>query len=83
MPCIRSRSSCADEHEPGMEENKKMELQIDHISKSFKDKRAVDDVSMTLTPGVWGLLGANGAGLPGSWSRTRGRSATTGCLSAR
>ncbi len=39
-----------------------MELQIDHISKSYKDKRAVDDVSMTLTPGVWGLLGANGAG---------------------
>ncbi len=39
-----------------------MELQIDHISKSFKDKRAVDGVSMTLTPGVWGLLGANGAG---------------------
>ncbi len=39
-----------------------MELQIDHISKSFKDKRAVDSVSMTLTPGVWGLLGANGAG---------------------
>ncbi len=39
-----------------------MELQIDRITKSFKDKRAVDDVSMTLTPGVWGLLGANGAG---------------------
>ena len=39
-----------------------MELQIEHISKSFKDKRAVDGVSMTLRPGVWGLLGANGAG---------------------
>ena len=39
-----------------------MELQIDHISKQFKDKTAVDDVSLTLTPGVWGLLGANGAG---------------------
>lgn len=39
-----------------------MELKIDHLSKQFKDKAAVDDVSLTLTKGVWGLLGANGAG---------------------
>lgn len=39
-----------------------MELKIEHISKRFKDKTAVDDVSLTLTTGVWGLLGANGAG---------------------
>ncbi len=39
-----------------------MELTIDRVSKRFKDKSAVDDVSFTLTPGVWGLLGANGAG---------------------
>lgn len=39
-----------------------MELTIDHVSKRFHDKTAVDDVSLTLTPGVWGLLGANGAG---------------------
>ena len=39
-----------------------MELKIKQLSKKFKDKRAVDDVCMTLTPGVWGLLGANGAG---------------------
>ena len=39
-----------------------MELKIEHISKQFKDKTAVDDVSLTLTTGVWGLLGANGAG---------------------
>lgn len=39
-----------------------MELRIDHMTKQFKDKRAVDDVSLTLTSGVWGLLGANGAG---------------------
>lgn len=39
-----------------------MELKIEHISKRFKDKMAVDDVSFTLTTGVWGLLGANGAG---------------------
>ena len=39
-----------------------MELKIDHITKQYKDKLAVDDVSLTLTPCVWGLLGANGAG---------------------
>lgn len=39
-----------------------MELKIEHITKKYKDKLAVDDVSLTLTPGVWGLLGANGAG---------------------
>lgn len=30
--------------------------------KKYKDKTAVDNVSITFTPGVWGLLGANGAG---------------------
>jgi ABC-type multidrug transport system, ATPase component len=39
-----------------------MELLIDHVSKSFKDKKAVRDFSLNITPGVWGLLGANGAG---------------------
>lgn len=39
-----------------------MELKIDHLSKHFKDKKAVDDVCLTLTAGVGGLLGANGAG---------------------
>lgn len=39
-----------------------VELKIDHITKQYKDKLAVNDVSLTLTPGVWGLLGANGAG---------------------
>ncbi len=39
-----------------------MELKIEHLTKQFKDKKAVDDVCLTLTTGVWGLLGANGAG---------------------
>lgn len=39
-----------------------MELRIEQVNKHFKDKKAVNDVSLTLTPGVWGLLGANGAG---------------------
>lgn len=43
-------------------ENGTMELKIEHLCKQFKDKKAVDDASLTLTPGVWGLLGANGAG---------------------
>lgn len=39
-----------------------MELKIEHLTKKYKDKIAVDDVSLTITPGIWGLLGANGAG---------------------
>lgn len=39
-----------------------MELQIDHVCKCYGDFTAVDDLTLTLTPGVWGLLGANGAG---------------------
>lgn len=39
-----------------------MELKIEHLSKQFKEKAAVDDVCLNLTSGVWGLLGANGAG---------------------
>ena len=39
-----------------------MDLCMEHISKRFKDMTAVDDISLSLTPGVWGLLGANGAG---------------------
>jgi ABC-2 type transport system ATP-binding protein len=39
-----------------------MELTIQELTKRYKDKTAVNNVSLTLTPGVWGLLGANGAG---------------------
>ncbi len=39
-----------------------MELQLQHLSRHYGTKCAVDDVSTTLTPGVYGLLGANGAG---------------------
>ena len=44
-------------------ERRRMELRIEGLSKKFKDKAAVDQVSLTLTAGVWGLLGANGAGV--------------------
>lgn len=39
-----------------------MELEVRAVSKHYRDKKAVDGVSITFTPGVWGLLGANGAG---------------------
>lgn len=39
-----------------------MELTAHKLKKQYKDKRAVDDVSLRLTVGINGLLGANGAG---------------------
>ena len=39
-----------------------MKLEIRHVTKRYRDKMAAADVSLTLTPGVWGLLWAIGAG---------------------
>ena len=39
-----------------------MELNMDRITKQYGSKIAVDRISLTLRPGVTGLLGANGAG---------------------
>lgn len=39
-----------------------MELTISKLNKSFDKKKAVDNVSITLKPGIIGLLGANGSG---------------------
>lgn len=39
-----------------------MELCIDRLTKQYENKIAVDLVSLQLTNGVYGLLGANGAG---------------------
>lgn len=39
-----------------------MELSIESITKQYKDKLAVADFSITLTNGVYGLLGPNGSG---------------------
>lgn len=39
-----------------------MELCIDRLTKQYENKTAVDRVSLQLTNGVYGLLGANGAG---------------------
>jgi ABC-2 type transport system ATP-binding protein len=38
------------------------EIRIDHVSRWFRNVVAVNDVSMTIGPGVTGLLGPNGAG---------------------
>lgn len=37
-------------------------LELRHIRKDYGDKRALNDVSLTLTEGIYGLLGPNGAG---------------------
>ncbi|MCM1158551.1 MAG: ABC transporter ATP-binding protein [Bacteroidales bacterium] len=39
-----------------------MELTLEHVTKEFKDFKAVSDVSYTMHNGVYGLLGVNGAG---------------------
>ena len=39
-----------------------MELTAEDLVKQYPKKRALDDVSFTLTQGIYGLLGPNGAG---------------------
>lgn len=39
-----------------------MKLFIDNLSKVFKDLKAVDNMNLEFTSGIWGLLGPNGAG---------------------
>ena len=39
-----------------------MELVIDRVSKHYKNKIAVNTISVKLQQGVYGLLGENGAG---------------------
>ncbi len=56
-----------------------MELLIDHVSKRFKDKKAVNDISLELTPGVWGLLGAPGASELAEDTRAAGACIPAGC----
>ncbi len=37
-------------------------LVLEGLSKNFKEKKAVDSLSLSLSHGVYGLLGENGAG---------------------
>lgn len=40
----------------------RMELQVEHLCKSYRKKEALKDVNFKLEQGVYGLLGENGAG---------------------
>ena len=39
-----------------------MELQLEHLSKTYGTVQALKDISYTFKPGIFGILGANGAG---------------------
>jgi ABC-type multidrug transport system ATPase subunit len=39
-----------------------MELKIENICKSYKNKHVLNDINFIFTPGVYGLIGPNGAG---------------------
>ena len=39
-----------------------MELKLDNVVKKYRDFAAVDGITLTMTSGVYGLLGLNGAG---------------------
>lgn len=39
-----------------------MELKFERVSKNYKDKKVLKDISITMGTGVYGLLGPNGAG---------------------
>lgn len=39
-----------------------LKLELEHLTKRYGENTALDDVTITLTPGTYGLLGANGAG---------------------
>lgn len=39
-----------------------MELNLSHLTKQYGSNVALNDFSMTFTPGIYGILGANGAG---------------------
>lgn len=36
-----------------------MTLELEGLTKVYKDKTALDDVSFSFTPGIYGLLGPN------------------------
>lgn len=40
-------------------------LYIEHLTKTFGEKKAVDDLSLHIAPGeIYGFIGHNGAGRP-------------------
>ena len=54
-------------------------LELEHISKEYKNKKALKDVNLIFENGIYGLLGPNGAGkstlmniITGNLSPTKG-----------
>ena len=39
-----------------------MKIEIQHLSKSYGNLLALNNINLTLTPGIYALLGSNGAG---------------------
>ena len=57
----------------------KMSIELKNVTKTYGGVRALDSVSVTFSEGgVYGLLGANGAGKTRCLSTARARRATTG-----
>lgn len=43
-------------------------LRIEHLTKKYGDKKAVDDLSLHIQKGeIYGFIGHNGAGNPDKW----------------
>ncbi len=64
-------------------------LVLEKITKSYKGKKALQEVALELPWGIYGLLGPNGAGKStlmnisqGTWLRMRGGFSGTGRTSA-
>ena len=58
-----------------------MEIQLDKLTKQYGSGTAVDGVSIVLKPGVYGLLGANGAGKTGCPIRSMSRRSRSAIIS--
>ena len=41
-----------------------MEIKITNLTKEFQGMKAVDDITLTMNNGIYGLVGVNGAGKP-------------------
>lgn len=48
-----------------------MILELNELTKKYKDKVALDNVNFSFTPGIYGLLGPNGAGKSTMMNRYR------------
>ena len=48
-------------------------LSVEHVTKTYGKFTALEDISLTFTPGVYGLLAPNGAGKTRSEERRVGK----------